>query len=109
MVGEGLLDAEDDPLALGVRRVGIEGLLERRDDGVAVLVGVVDEEPGVVREVGVEGQPQQAALAAGADPVRDVEEGLWREHAVLHHPDPAGLLDDEEAVRRAAFGRHVHG
>ena len=57
----------------------------------------------------MEGQPEQAALAASADPVRDVEEWLLGELAVPDHPDPAGLLDHEEAVRRAAFGRNVHG
>ena len=43
---------------------------ERGDDGVAVQVRVVDEEARVGRIVGMEGEPEQTALAAAGDPVR---------------------------------------
>ena len=69
MVGERLRDAEDDDLAVRIGGVGVgRGDAERRDDGVAVAVGVVDEETRVGRVVRVEGEPEQAALAAARDP-----------------------------------------
>ena len=58
----------------GSRAFGVEPRLERRDDRVAGDVRVVDEEPGVVREVRVEGEAQQAPFAAATDLVADVEE-----------------------------------
>ena len=68
MVGERLGDVEQDRLARGVGEVGVRGAdAERRDDGVAGEVRVVDEEPRVGRVVRVEGEPEQPTLAAAGD------------------------------------------
>ena len=68
------------------------------DDGVAVTIGVVDEEARVGGVVRVERQAEQAALAAARDPIRDVEERRVEDRPVLDDPDPAALLDDEQAA-----------
>ncbi len=71
VVGERLGDRQQDELGVAGRRgPGRRVHAERRDDRVAVEVGVVDEEPRVGREVRVEGEAEQAALAARRDPVR---------------------------------------
>ena len=79
VVREWLLDVHQDALALRIGRIRIERRRERRDDGVAVEVGVVDEEPRIVREVRVQGESEQALLAARRDPLGDVEERLLDE------------------------------
>ena len=81
-----------------------------RDRRVAALVGVVDEEPAVVGVLGMEREPEQPALAAGRDGLRDVEEWLVEQRPVLDHADPAALFDHEQpscaiaGVRRARPG-----
>ena len=56
-------------LAVGIGRVGVERDGERRDDRVAVEVGVVDEEARVVGKFGWKREAEQAAFAARRDPV----------------------------------------
>ena len=80
---------------------------ERGDDRIAVSIGVVDEETRVGRVVRVEGQSQQASFATAGDPIRDVQERPIDELAVPHDPDPAGLLDDEDATAPIARVGHV--
>jgi hypothetical protein len=106
----GLLDVEDRELAPGVG--GIRGHAadpaEARDPRVALprlsgglVVGVpriVDVEEAVGRIVGMEGEPEQAALAGGDHAVGDVQECDGLDGPVrLHHPDLAVPVDDEQA------------
>ena len=107
MVRKRLLDLEEDPLAPRVDDVAVERHRERRHDGVPVEVGVVDEDAAVGRVVRVERQAQEAALAAGADTVRDVEEGRLVAHAVADGLDPADLLDDEQPLAAVVGGRDI--
>jgi hypothetical protein len=50
----------------------------------------------VLRVVRVKRQAQQAALAAGRDLARQVEERVCGEHAIDDHADGAGLLQHEQ-------------
>ena len=86
--------------------VGVRARAVVLGDGQVAVVppGEVQEEPAIDLVVGMEGDPQQAALAAGRDEVGDVDERGRQERAVLDDADPATLLDDEEppaAVARA--------
>src|SRR6185295_12054856 len=74
VVGEGLRDEEHLALAPGIGGIGSRRGVELRDVGVAVAIGVVHEEAAVLGVAGVEGEAEQAALTAGRDPSRDVEE-----------------------------------
>ncbi len=103
VVRERLVDLEEDPLAAGVGLVRCRRRdAERRHHGVPVEVGVVHEQPRVGREVRGEGQPEQAALAARQDPLADVEERWIDQQPVPDDPDPARLLDDEQATAAVA-------
>ena len=106
VVGERLGDAQEEPLTRRVRDIRVPGVDSVLDDVVGVGLpgaGVVDVEPAVARELGVERQAQQALLPARLDPpvgrVRcrrgDVEEDAHRT-AGLADQDPAALLDDEQ-------------
>ena len=88
---------EEDPLAGRIGLVGRGGRDgERGDHRVAVHVGVVDVEARVRRVVGGERESEQTALAAGPDPLADVEERRVHDGAVLDDLDPTRLLDDEQ-------------
>ena len=87
-----------------VVRIGRDPVLV--DDGRTVgRPGVVDVELAVRREVRVEREAKQPALAAAGDPRADVEEGR-PVRAGGEGPDVTGLLDDEEAVGSVAGIRY---
>ncbi|MDW8478571.1 MAG: hypothetical protein RML12_00105 [Xanthomonadales bacterium] len=118
MVGEVLLDPQQDGEASGIREVGIAGRrLDGRDHRVAGGIGVVEEQPAVARVEGVEGGPEQPALAgaageaarrdeasgsrAGAEP----EEGCAEHGAVrLDDADGAPLLEHEQPTAAIVRG-----
>ena len=50
----------------------------------------------------MEGEPEQAPLAAGPDPVAEVQERLLDERALLEDQDPARLLDHEQPAAAVA-------
>ena len=83
---------------------GIARDAELGDDDVAVVGGhgrvarVEDEEPAVALVLRMEGEPEQAALAAGQNLGVDVEELRRRRGARLQDADVPGALDDEEPV-----------
>jgi hypothetical protein len=111
-------DDDQDPLRRRVGFVGVGAHREARDHDVAVVArrrrgvrdgSVEDEEEAVGLVLGVEREAQQAALAAGQDPVADVEEPraclrARRPHdrALEEEADASCLLDDEQAVRVVA-------
>jgi hypothetical protein len=73
------------------------------DDQRAARVRVVDVETPVRPVRGVEGQAQEPSLPAARDPRLDVEEGRREERSGLRDdPDPASLLDHEQAARAVA-------
>jgi hypothetical protein len=98
VVRERLVDTQQHVRGGGIgqvrvgRAAGVAG-----DHRVAVDVGVVDEEEAVLGVARVERQAEEAALAAAADEVADVEERLRPHVRRLQDADPAALLDDEEA------------
>ena len=105
VVGGRLRDLEHDPFAaLADPPVGE---LKVRDDRVAILVGVVDEQPAVVGDHRVERQAQQPALTAAADAIADVEGDLWWTLPARQPQDATGLLDDIQVT--AAVVRRGHG
>jgi hypothetical protein len=89
-----ILEAEDDLLRVRIQGIGVQAGRERTDDVVTVRRAVVDEHPRVLWVGRVEGQPEQATLAARGDPIADVEERRVDPRAVLEDPHPAVLLDD---------------
>ena len=103
VVGERLGDGQQHALAPARATVGVGRDPVLRDDaGPVVLARVVDEEAAVAREARMEGEPEQATLAAGKHPARDVEEGLRQQRALLEDPDPPRLLDHEQAPAAVA-------
>src|SRR5690606_29381025 len=96
VVGVRLDLGEQDLLAGGVGDVA-RGR-EARQHRVAVVVGVVDVEAPRRRVVLGERQAEEAALAAAADAVGDVEERLLQDRAVPYDADRASLLADEQPV-----------
>ena len=103
VVRERLLRGEQHRLAGGVGPVGIAGSdPKHRDHRVAVNVGIVNHEAAVGGVRRVEGQAEETLLAAGRDLVGQVEEGRRQQRPVLHDPDGAAFLDDEQARRRPA-------
>ena len=50
----------------------------------------------------MEGDAEQAALAAGREPLGDVDEWRREQDAVLDDPDRAALFDDEQPTRAVA-------
>ena len=107
VVREGLRDAQEDPLPGRVRaRVG-DGELAHDRRGVLGR-RVVHEESRIVREVRVEGEPEQPLLPAGPDLRGDVEVGLRSDRARrVDDPDRPLLLDDVELGRAVPGGRDV--
>ena len=81
----------------GVRRVG-GARAELGHVGVAARVRVVDEEAAVRRELRVEREAEEAALAAARDPPGDVEKRRRLQLAAADDPDAAALLDDVEPL-----------
>src|SRR5690606_24033606 len=71
-------------------------------------VRVVDVEALGGAVVGREGDREQAALAAVADPAAQVEEGAGAA-AAAQGDDPARLLDDEEEAGEAGRAGDVDG
>jgi hypothetical protein len=110
VVAEGLVDLQDDAAAerVGDVRVGADGVLV--DEGVAAD-GVVDVELAVGVVVGVEGQAQQALLAAGLDGHLEERGGQQRAGREIEDADAArvaaALLEDEDAVEVARRVGHV--
>jgi hypothetical protein len=103
VIGERLGNDEHRPL-LGLREVGIaRGDAVLGDDGGTVgLARVVHEEApggGVVR---MEGQAQEALLAAGQHAGRDVQEDGRLGGSGAEHLDAPRLLHHEEPIRAVA-------
>src|SRR5436309_5703523 len=114
VVREGLVDGEHQLRAQRVGLVRGGGRVVALDHRVAVRdppvrpARVVHVEEPVVLEVGVEGDAQQALLAAAALDLRpDVEERGRLQGAALDQADAPGLLDDEEPVRIERRRGHV--
>src|SRR5438132_6704255 len=114
VVREGLVDGEHQLLAQRVGLVRGGGRVVARHHRVAAgdrpvrLARVVHVEEAVRREGRVEGDAEQALLAAAALDLRaEVEERGRLEGAVLHQADAPGLLDDEEPVRIERRRGHV--
>jgi hypothetical protein len=106
VVGEGLRHgAEDRREGRRVRHVGVGTDRVLTDHRGAARVRVGDVELAVRRIVGVEGHPQEAALAATVGERVDVQEGRREEGTVLDDLDPAALLDDEQS--RGVTGRRA--
>ena len=94
-----LQDVQQAHLALGVGAQRVRRNLEAGDHGIqlaALPLGIVDEKVAVVGVIGMEGQPQQAALAAAVHPAGQVEEGVIQQAARLPDADAAALLKDEQ-------------
>ena len=87
----------------------VEETLYCVDRHVAALEGPVDVEGAVGLVARVEREPEQSPLTAVADHVRDVEEGGRQQDAVLDDPDPAGLLDHEQAAAAVPGARDEIG
>ena len=88
---------------------------ELGDVGVPLVVRVVHEEAAAGGELRVEGEAEQASLAAAADTGGDVEEGGWRHLAAAHDLDPPALLHDIDTFSRTtllkepgALGKNTH-
>ena len=97
-----VVEVEDDDLAAGHGDVAVGG--EAAD---AIVNGgrrrrVVDVDELVGREVRIEGDAEQAALADGVD--GECKKRRRQQRAVLDDAQPAALLGDEEA----AVGRELH-
>src|SRR5438132_9079347 len=114
VVREGLVDGEHQLRAQRVGLVRGGGRVVARHHRVAVRdppvrpARVVHVEEPVVLEVGVEGDAQQALLAAAALDLRPVVEDRGSmQGAALDQADPPGLLDDEEPVRIEQRRGHV--
>ena len=72
-------------------------------------VGVVDVEPAAGLVVRRERHRQQPLLlAAGVDLARDVQERTGPAPAADEHDDPAGSLDDEQAIGSRRARQPVH-
>jgi hypothetical protein len=111
----GLIDRQQDQLA---RLVGVvrrrDRHLEARDARIAAAARVVDVEEAVALEVGVERQAEETLLVATVhDRSLDVEERAAEQHRRLardvEDPDHARLLDDEDPVRVAGGERDEQG
>ena len=76
-------------------------------DDVATVARVVDVQDVVGREARMEGDAEQTALAGLGDLVPDVHEIAGLQDAVVHDPDRAALLDDEQAIAAIAGVRHL--
>src|SRR5581483_9352618 len=87
VVRERLIDAEEETgrLGIGDRRI-LARAPELDDLGVAVGVGVIDEEAAVRRVAGMEREAEESALAAARDDAREVEERLGSHATALDDP-----------------------
>ena len=108
MVRREVGDREEHRPARRIGDVGIGADVVARHDLVARGVRVVDEEASVPRVVGVERDAEKTLLAAARDELRDVEEGIGKQDAVLDHAYATGLLDDEETRRVVRRGGQAH-
>ena len=110
VVGERLRDLEEGLLGeVGDVRIA-HGSPVLRDHGGAVrLARVVDEEATVRRELRVEGESEQAPLAAREHLCGDVEEDRRRGLAGLQHLDDAGPLEHEQPIAAVPRVRHEEG
>jgi hypothetical protein len=106
VVREGLCDGEEGDGARGVGDVRIAGGdAVARDDGVPRGVRVVHEEEPVLRVTRVEGEAEQASLAAAPHERRDVEERRRPDGTVLEDDDAAALKREKETrVARVSDG-----
>src|SRR5450631_3714809 len=96
-IGMGL--SLEDEFGIGVRHVGSSGdAVACYRDRARGLAGVVDIEEAVGRIAWIEGKPQQAALAAGQNSRRDVEEWRGQYLGAVIDLDGAALLDDEQPI-----------
>jgi hypothetical protein len=102
-----VVEEGDAPLGGGVRGQPARAVLDHAL--VSVPVGVLDVVAAVPRVVRVEGDRQQALLAAGSDAVANIEEGRVADAAVLDDADPAALLHDVEPVGLGAGRVDVDG
>ena len=100
MIGERLGDGEDHPL----RGVGDVGITLRRgvfgNDGRPITRSCVVHEKTAIRcKLRMEGEAQQPLLATANDAARDVQKWRGLCLAGLKNTNPAGLLNNEQAVR----------
>ncbi len=103
VVGVGLVDGQDDALAIGVRLVGVAGRhAPLRHDRGAIGVGVVGVEARVARIARMEGEAQQALLPAVAHLRANVEERARGPLAAGNDPDRTALVDDEQPAAAVA-------
>ena len=99
VVERGVGYREDGQGRQGIGHVGVARRhLPPLDDDVAGQVGVIDKEIAVAGVLRMEGQRQQAPLAAGGGERADIEEGRGQQVAVLQHADAAGAFENEEAA-----------
>ena len=94
---------------VGDVRIGRADVVFGKDGVRGRLVHVGDEEAPVGGVAGMEGQSQQAVLAATADLGRDVKEGLRQDHAGTHDVDDAVLVKHEESVVTGVGHQHRPG
>src|ERR687891_1184069 len=117
------VDLEQDPLRGGLdpirisrhRELGdVAGGVEARPAPLPPRSAVVDEEPSVGRVVGMEREPEQAALVEARlerdHPVADVQERLGEQHpAGGDDPDQARLIHHEQPTRSIGSLHEGHG
>jgi hypothetical protein len=109
VVREGLGHEQDALLAARIRDVPCRRVRpELGDVGVAVAVGVVDEEAAVLGVTRVEGEAEEAPLPAARDAAGDVEEGRRHDRPVPQDANAPALLHDEDPAV-AGGGLQVEG
>ena len=96
-------NAEDLPQRAGIREIGVgRGDLEladssrKRRSGRDIDIELAEAGHACVGVIGVEGQPQQPAFAAGIDGGRKERRGLQDAGREIEDPDLAAALGDEE-------------
>jgi len=118
VVAERLLDDQQLLPRAGIGHVRILTHLVTGDHRVPSQVRVVDIEDAAGGVVGGELQAQKTALAAGADPIPEVQERFGQHPVAVEEQDLAALLDDEQPWiarwRRQVDGAlqsvdHAHG
>ena len=102
VVGERLRDVQEDlrRSRVGHVRIGRHAIAHER--GVARGVRVVDVEQAVRRVVRMEGEAEQAALAAARDERAQIEKRRRQDARAVEDFDAPRLLEDEEAPRAVA-------
>ena len=74
------------------------------------MVGVVDEDAAVGWIAGMESDAEESLLVGlGPDAVGDVKEGIVTDLPVMHHQNPALLLDDKQPPAGIAGVADVNG